>query len=649
MRNLYTFFSCLLVAGLLLPGMASAQDIIELPVVNKNTSTAIHSMSVPAANEGVVAPFAIPNKFMTFGSTRNSNTTEAQLSKDPALQSSYGGAYAKIAQNFDGSNDDDNAAILGFRVVPPDTDGDVGPRHYVQWINSVSEIFDKRGNTIMGPFPGNLYFQGLGGLCEATNNGDPIVLYDEGADRWNVSQFALDFTNLQFSMCIAISTTGDPTGSYNQYEIQFGNIFPDYPKLGIWGDSYLLSTRNFVGASGQFAIIMDRQAMLDGELPTVLAAVIPDDFFTDGRQPMDSDDPHVTGPALFGGHTAFGATKGDRNSKEFEIFEFDVDWSAADPAATASFTKAAEIPLPAYNINNGPYIFQPNGQPLADLESFTMFRTHVRQFDTHRSMVANHTVKLNPSRTAAVRWYEFRDEGSGWYLYQSGTYSPDTRHRWMASIAMNGRGDIALGYSVTSDTEYPSIYVTGQTADYSGTGIMNVAETLIHAGGGSQEGADRWGDYSMMSVDPKDDRTFWYTQEYYAETAAFDFNTRIASFRLPVSHAADAGATAEAGIGATAQLTLGVDEVPTEFGLAQNHPNPFNPTTLVNFTMPEAGHVSVKVYNLLGQEVATLVNEVRAAGSHAVNFNADGLSSGVYLYVMQSGEFTATRRMTLLK
>ncbi|MEM8486424.1 MAG: hypothetical protein AAF564_12805, partial [Bacteroidota bacterium] len=260
MRNLYTFFSCLLVAGLLLPGMASAQEIIELQVVNQNTSAPIHSMPVPAATEGVVAPFAIPNKFMTFGSTRNSNTTEAQLSKDPALQSSYGGAYAKIAQNFDGSSDDDNAAILGFRVVPPDTDGDVGPRHYVQWINSVSEIFDKRGNTIMGPFPGNLYFQGLGGLCEATNNGDPIVLYDEGADRWNVSQFALDFANLQFSMCIAISTTGDPTGSYHQYEIQFGSIFPDYPKLGIWGDSYLLSTRNFVGASGQFAIVLDREA-----------------------------------------------------------------------------------------------------------------------------------------------------------------------------------------------------------------------------------------------------------------------------------------------------------------------------------------------------------------------------------------------------
>ncbi len=648
MRNLYTLFSCLIVAGLLMPGMVSAQEIIQMEVVRHNTSGPLHSMSVPEATEGFLAPFEIPNKLFKFGSLRNAESEQTQLASDPVKQSNYSGASAKIAQSFDGSSDDDNAAVLGFRVVPPDTDGDVGPRHYVQWINSVSEIFDKRGNTIMGPFPGNLYFQGMGGLCETTNNGDPIVLYDEGADRWNVSQFALDFANLQFSMCVAISTTGDPTGSYHQYEIQFGNIFPDYPKLGIWGDSYLMTTRNFVGASGQFAIVMDRHAMLNGEPTDVIAAVIPQDFIVDGRQPMDSDDPNISGPALFGGHTAFGATKGNRDAKEFEIYAFDVDWTNPDPISTASFEKIAEVPLPAYNINNGPYIFQPNGQALDDLEAFTMFRSQVRDFGTHRSMVANHTVKLNPNRTAGVRWYEFREEGSGWYLYQSGTYSPDNSHRWMASIAMNGRGDIALGYSLTSDTEYPSIYVTGQTADYSGTGIMNVAETLLHAGGGSQEGASRWGDYSMMSVDPKDDRTFWYTQEYYEETGAFDFNTRIASFRLPVSNAA-ADATAEAGVAATDQLTLGVDEVPTEFGLAQNHPNPFNPTTLVNFTMPQAGHVSVKVYNLLGQEVATLVNEVRDAGSHVVNFDAAGLSSGVYLYVMQSAEFTATRRMTLLK
>ena len=642
MRNFYKFLAGLLVAGFLFPAAAQAQDVQVLELVRQNTSGPLKAMSAPDAPQGVMAPYAIPNKLAKFGSLKNASFRETIQSADPVVQSHSGSGYADIGHNFDGSNDDDNAALLGFRVVPPDTEGDVGPRHYVQWINSVSEIFDKRGNTILGPFPGNLYFQGLGGLCENTNNGDPIVLYDEGADRWLVSQFALDFTNTNFSMCIAISTTSDPTNGYHQYELNFGTIFPDYPKLGIWGDSYSMTTRNFVGGSGQFAIVMDRDAMLNGDATLALAATIPRDFFADGYLPVDSDDPGISGPAMFGGHTAFGAERGMRDKKEFEFFAFDVDWS--DPFS-ATFFKVAEIELPAYKIGNTAYIEQPNGQSLDDLDSFTMHRAQIRDFGTHRSIVANHTVKAT-ANVAGVRWYEFRNYGSGWSLYQSGTYSPDNRDRWMGSIAMNGRGEIALGYSVSSDSDFPSIYVAGQTADYSGTGIMNVGETLVHAGGGSQEGASRWGDYSMMSVDPRDDRTFWYTNEYYAETAAFDFNTRIASFRL---HGGGSGAIAGDVQGALDTPELLQAELPTSFSVDQNYPNPFNPTTMINFALPEAGDVTIKVYNLLGQEMATLVNEVRDAGYHTVAFDASSLSAGVYLYVMEAGDFSESRRMTLLK
>ena len=156
----------------------------------------------------------------------------------------------------------------------------------------------------------------------------------------------------------------------------------------------------------------------------------------------------------------------------------------------------------------------------------------------------------------------------------------------------------------------------------------------------------RWGDYSKVSVDPRDDKTFWFTTEYYEETAGFDFKTRIAAFRLSSAggHLADGGA---ANINAADQLIA--SDVPTEFAVEQNYPNPFNPTTMINFAVPEAGHVSVKVYNMLGQEVATLVNEVRDAGNHTVTFDAAGLTNGVYLYVMESGSFSETRRMTLLK
>lgn len=641
MRFLSTMLALFLIAAFMPTQNTQAQQAKMMQSVRNHTSQPLRSMNVPSAPSTVTAPFAIPNKFGKFGSMKNAAPQQSISSSgaDPVLQTQDGNRSATIRRNFEGSNDDDNAAAFGFRIVPPDTEGDVGPNHYVQWINLVSEIFDKNGNTLLGPFPGNLYFAGLGGICETTNNGDPIVLYDEGANRWLVAQFALDFAANNFAMCIAISASPDPTGSYHQYELNFGTIFPDYPKLGIWGDSYTMTTRNFGDPTGfnQSAIAMDRDAMLNGDPLQAVGFRIPREFFNDGYLPMDADD-YVSGPALFGGHTAFGKARG--LPQVFELFELDVDWN--NPGA-ATFTELPEVAIPPYEISGSSYVIQPNGEALADLENFTMHRAQVRDFGTYRSMVANHTV-VAKADAAGVRWYEFRNYGSGWNLYQSGTYSPkNANDRWMASIAMNGNGDIALGYSVTGSNTYPSIYVTGQTADASGSGIMNVRETLVVAGGGSQEGsANRWGDYSKMSVDPTNDKTFWYTQEYYASTGSFDFSTRIAAFDL------NSGGGSEAGPGQNDVASL-QSETPTSFSVAQNYPNPFNPTTMISFDLPEAGPVSIKVYNTLGQEVATLVNEVRDAGQHRVSFNANHLSAGVYLYVMEAANFSETKRMTLLK
>lgn len=639
MKRLCTSFACLLLAALLLPVMAYAQQPTFLQNTRSHTSQPLRSMDMPAGNNGI-GPFAIPNKPMRFESMKNAPMSLNASMRDPVIQTQDGNRTLSILENFEGSSDADNGAILGFRIVPPDTQGDVGPNHYVQWINLVSEIFDKNGNTIMGPFPGNLYFAGLGGICETLNNGDPIVLYDEGADRFLVSQFALDFANNNFAMCIAISTTPDPTGSYHQYELNFGTIFPDYPKLGVWGDSYTMTTRNFGDPTGfnQSAIAMDRDAMLNGQPLQAVSFRLPRFFFEDGLLPMDSDTPNISGPAIFGGHTAFGQARGNRN-QVFRMYALDVDWN--NPSA-ASLTTLPSVDIPDYKISGRNYVIQPNGESLGDLENFTMHRAQVRDFGSHRSLVANHTVVARGA-AAGVRWYEMRDSGSGWYLHQAGTYSPkNANDRWMASIAMNGNGDIGLGYSVTGSNTFPSIYVTGQTANASGSGVMNVRETLVVAGGGSQEGsANRWGDYSMMSVDPSDDETFWYTQEYYASTGSFDFNTRIAAFDLDGSGSNKASLASE-------EFEIQSD-VPSAFGLDQNYPNPFNPTTMINFSMPEAGHVTVRVVNLLGQEVATLVDEVRDVGAHSVAFDASSLTAGVYLYVMESGQFTETRRMTLLK
>ncbi len=822
-----------LLAASMVPGSdALAQQGPQVvPAERHNTSVPLREMQAPTASKTGRAPFEVPNRFTKFGLPAEGVDKSGNFI-DPVHQVQSGAFAPTVGLSFDGSSDDDNSAVLGFRVVPPDTDGDVGPNHYVQWINSVTEIFDKNGNTLLGPVAGNIYFQGLGGDCEADNDGDPVVLYDELADRWLVSQFAVSAA--PYYMCIAISETSDPTGAYHQYAFPFGNDGPDYPKLGIWGDSYTMTTRdflNFTSFVGISAVAMDRDAMLAGQ-PTTMVR-FPNAFaaISDGPLPADADNA-VTGPALFAAH-------GNDSDATFEFWQLNVDWN--NPAA-ATFAALPGVTIPSYD-GIVPSANQPNGQVLDDLSNFTMHRANVRNFGTYQSMVANHSVEVSTG-VIGVRWYEFRNTGANWTLHQSGTYSPNGDDRWMSSISINANGDIALGYSRSSSTMFPSIYMTGQTADQSGTGVMNVAETLLHAGGGSQSGASRWGDYSMMSVDPSDDTSFWFTTEYYAATGSFDFNTRIVKFDLggggtgnipPVasfsssctslvcnftdassdsdgsivsrswtfgdggtststnpSHTYAVAGTYTVGLtvtdngGASASTSQSVtvtgggtgggtmhiasitiaavkvpgvsgragratinvvdntgapvnlatvsgefyalfaetpapaatnasgnavftstngstqrkiqnnlefcvntithasltyvpadnvdpifdctvapdapqteaasfasnsatSETPEDFEIAQNYPNPFNPTTIIAYAVPEATDVTVKVFNMLGQEVATLAAGYHDAGRYEVAFNANDLSAGIYLYTIKAGSVAITKRMTLLK
>jgi hypothetical protein len=135
----------------------------------------------------------------------------------------------------------------------------------------------------------------------------------------------------------------------------------------------------------------------------------------------------------------------------------------------------------------------------------------------------------------AVEWFEFRNAGSSTTqptLFQSGTYDPDTSYRWLPSIAMDKDGNIAMGYSKSSTTVFPGIYITGRLAGDS-AGTMG-AETQMQAGIGSQQaGGNRWGDYSSMTLDPIDQCTFYYTNEYLKTNGQFNWSTRVAAFKFP--------------------------------------------------------------------------------------------------------------------
>ena len=454
---------------------------------------------------------------------------------DPVWQNNFGKQKNnEPIYNFDGTPNVNE-------VLPPDTDGDVGLNHYFQIVNLAFQIFDKEGNSLYGPADNSTLWAGFIGPWTGHNDGDPIVAYDELADRWIASQFALECTGNTYWELVAVSATPDPLGSWYRYAFEYP-VFNDYPKLSVWPDAYYCSFNLFgddytrVGASAY-----EREAMLVGDtnarhvlfdLPEELLswAMLPADF--DGTPPENGSPSYWT-----------CVTDDDYiwwTEDLIRIWEFNVDW---DDPQNSTFEEVQ-------NLNPEPFNFQlcgagedqycipqPDGAPALDaLSPFSMQPLQYRNFGTYETMVFNHTVNANGNGLAGIRWYELRQENEedGWYIYQQGTYAPDENHRWMGSIAMDARGYIALGYTVSSTSVYPSLRYTGRPPN-APLGEMTFIEEEIIAGTGSQSSSSqRWGDYSMMAVDPSNDTTFWYTGEYMQTTSDRDWKTRIVAFNLSI-------------------------------------------------------------------------------------------------------------------
>lgn len=433
-------------------------------------------------------------------------------------------------------------------VLPPDTNGDVGPNHYVQWVNLSFAIYSKGSPTtppslVYGPVPGNTLWAGFGGPCETSNDGDPVVRYDHLADRWVMSQLALpnSFFGLLFApfyQCIAVSATPDPAGAYYRYQFSF-NKLNDYPKLGVWPDAYYMTINEYQPISLQFAgqgvLAFDRSAMLSGLPARVvyfdLGSV---DINLGGMLPSDLDGP----PPLNGSPNYFVQVDDDAwgySPDQLQIWQLHVDWT--NPSAS-SFTGPTVLPTAPFDSDLCGYarncVPQPGTTVKVDaLSDRLMYRLQYRNLGSHESLVVNHTVDVDGNDHAAIRWYEIRNPGTTPQIFQQGTYAPDADHRWMGSTAMDALGNIALGFSVSGSTTSPSIRYTGRLAG-DPPGVMTQGETDLAVGSGSQTHASgRWGDYSLMAVDPVDDCTFWYTQEYYAVTSSAGWQTRIGSFAFP--------------------------------------------------------------------------------------------------------------------
>jgi hypothetical protein len=471
------------------------------------------------------------------GKNSSRESTRGAASADLAQQLRPGPPVGTIAGlNFEGID-----INLNDDFVVPDTNGAAGQTQFVEWVNLNYAVFDKlTGLVTLGPLPGNSLWTGFGGACETSNNGDPIAQYDKLANRWVMQQREGTVTNGQlggpFFLCLAISTTADATGSYNRYSfalpVSFGstqNPFPDYPKLGVWPDAYyttldLQDPSTFMPLV-EYVCALDRNAMLEGSSATSVC-LEPTDPTELNLLPADLDGftPPPAGTPNYMLNLAAGATS------SLNLWQFHVDFVNTGNSTLTGPTAIPVAPFTEACGGGGECIVQPgNGLGLDSLSDRLMYRLAYRNFGDHDTLVTNHAVEAGS--TVGVRWYEVRDPGGSPLVFQEGTYSPDANDRWMGSIAMDLAGDIALGYSVSGLALDPSISYTGRTpGDPLGT---LEAEQNILTGTGTQNFSNRWGDYSSMAVDPVDDCTFWYANQYLATNGSFNWMTRVASFRFP--------------------------------------------------------------------------------------------------------------------
>ncbi len=518
MKNVFTLLMCCSLA------LGSVMAQTEPPLKPQVFKNVYFDVSPPLRDLVKLAPKhadnswkdgVVKNNLYPFGFPKD----EPMITADRTLQNYPGSSTAdSLLLSYDGISNIDN-------LFPPDTDGDVGPNNYFQVVNLHYSIYDKAGNKLIGPIANSAMFTGL---PHNSNDGDAVVLYDEIENRWIFTQFSLPtYPNGPFWEMVAISTTGDPTGSYYRYQFQFTDM-PDYPKLGVWPDGiYMTSNRFSSGATnyiGTGAACFDKAAMYAGS-PTasMVFFTLPSSNEAYAILPSDCDGEY---PPL-GTPNFFAWLK----SGHIRMYAFHVDWVTP---ASSTYTLLCTVPVSAFNGTLSGIPQKGTSTQLDAIPGRLMFRLPFRKFSDHWAMVANATV--NVSGHGGIRWWELRNDGTdpaAWTVYQESTFTPDATNRWMGSIAIDAQNNIALGYSMASSSVYPSIAYAGRV-ESDPLNTFSITDKTIVAGGGSQTytyaGRSRWGDYSAKNADPSAPGKFWYTQEYFATTSSMGWKTRIGAF-----------------------------------------------------------------------------------------------------------------------
>lgn len=546
------------------------------------------------------------------------NPDALPLGADPALQTNY----AQKQTGFTSATILSNWAGISANVDPSDNTLAVGPDHVMQMANNSSStyirIWDKAGNILVN----NIKVQSISGINDI---GDPNLIYDEIADRYVLLVLYSGFQN---KLLVCVSQTGDPTGAYYVYSFTTTGGFPDYPKIAVWGSSYFITTN-----SNQPSIFaLKRASMLKGSgtgsVQAFTLSGLPSLGF-ESPSPVQSTGTTVHSkkdPALIMRATddAWGGSVG---SDHLEIYKLKINWKKPLKSKLTGPQNLATDPFNSNlcGFNSFSCIPQPGtGTKLDPLGNLLMDKVQYRDLGTYESIVCSVAANADGNGTAGVRWYELRKVGSGnWFIYQQGTYSPDSDNRWMSSISVNQSGQIALGYNISSSTVYPGIRITGRdTCDALNT--MSVPETVVKAGT-SKNGSNRYGDYNAMVTDPVDG-SFWFTGNYNVTPS---WSTNVVHFTFD-----------------PCPLRLASNDVTAVIKDLQVVPNPASNEVEISFMSGIDKKVPIQVIDLSGKIVYQKIEQVNS-GLNKAQLDISRLPAGYYLVQVSTPEGKAIQKMVI--
>ena len=439
--------------------------------------------------------------------------------------------------------------ILTFEAAhdgyyPSDPTGAAGPNHYVMAYNTAFKIFDKTGNVLVNETGLNTFFQGH------TSDGDPIVLYDRHADRFLITNF--DISHTPNKLLVAVSQTSDPVnGGWYFYAFDVPGTstqnFIDYPKFSIWSDGYYITANKdaYSASTSDVVYVMERDKMINGETTAQmigfpLPGINVDGFYSPSGFNINGDQlpPAGNAPIIYLQDDAWAGI----NKDHLKIWNINVDWNTPN---NSTISNPQELQTSAFNsvFDNGSFqnLPQPNGTSIDALQATVMFMTNYRRFTDHNSAVLNFVVNTDNQGKAGIRWFELRQDNDGdpWYIYQEGTYiDPSNHHTFAGSINMDNRGNIALGYTIVDNNQVPELHYTGRMAA-DPLNQLTITSDVVTPGITSSN-VYRYGDYAQLTVDPTDDKTFWFISEYFTYQGRAD---QVAVFKFAQDLDYDVGIT----------------------------------------------------------------------------------------------------------